>query len=142
MELSHRFWQTAVQIGSIPHAWGPFTVFGQTGHGPAGCSSYGFPDPSQFAAAKPTHYSSKAQTILGLLASMATHDGYNPTSPATRTHYSTEPMTTCPDFDLLHLLPKRETSCNKLQRYKVENRPHRRPPRIQVLTFTVQRLHS
>ena len=42
------------------------------------------------------------------------------------------------------MLPKRETSCNELQRIQVEydNRPHRRPSRIQVVTLTVQLLHS
>ena len=40
------------------------------------------------------------------------------------------------------LLPERGTSCNWLQRYQVENRPHRRHSRIQVVTFNVQLLHS
>ena len=42
------------------------------------------------------------------------------------------------------LLSEREISWNYFQRYQVEheNRPHRRPSRIRVVTFTVQLLHS
>ena len=46
-------------------------------------------------------------------------------------------------YSISVLLPERETSCNYLQRYQVkhENRPHRRPSRIKVVTFPVQLLH-
>ena len=49
-----------------------------------------------------------------------------------------------PAITRCYLLPERETSCNLLQRYQIEheNRPHRRPSRIKVVTFPIQLLHS
>ena len=47
----------------------------------------GFPDPSQFAAAKLTHYSSKAATTLGLLTIMATHPALRRCTPEPWSYY-------------------------------------------------------